>query len=323
MNRYSHKRPATNHDLATVYSRYNAKHEPDFVEKFFRKEELTAIIEECGIPLPAEMRPKPEHTVTLGKSSLRADLVIEDEGTAYYFEVMSQLGGGRWDDDHHRQLYLKSTRMRQMYDEVHTFAVAFKEFDPCYLEEIQEMDDWYAIVLTFSDEGYKVNVYGSEEKRRKKGQRSSEREELARRWREQLVARGGYPTIVTGHSDQAAWNTVVKWRLPNDSTSTELSIPFAARKCYFEWAIQSRDNKISVILVTPQGAFSLDPEEVLRKTQESLEFDLEGARISHKKNTRLHFKFDLQDFSAENVERLDQVTRAFARAVGQEDLLNP
>ena len=95
------------------------------------------------------------------------------------------------------------------------------------------------------------------------------------------------------------------------------------RKCYFEWAIQSRDNKISVILATPQGAFSLDPEEVLRKTQENLEFVLDGARISHRKNTRLHFNFDLNDFSDENVKLLDQVTRAFARAVGQEDLLNP
>jgi len=171
MKRYTKGNRLEDHTLADVIKAYGAKGEVEFVDKFFGDEEMNAILEACNFSPLQDIDRTLEHKVRIGTSTTkRADLTFQHEDELFYFEVMSQSGNGKWDDDHHYQILGKTKKLELEYGDgnVHTFAIAFKEFDAAYLEDIQRMDNGYAVHLRFNDSGYFADVYGAEEKKTKK-----------------------------------------------------------------------------------------------------------------------------------------------------------
>lgn len=170
MARYQKGNRLQDHSLEEVFKAYGVSREVDFVKTFFTIEEVNTILESCGLPLVDSYDRTLEHEVKVGKNTKRADLTFQVEDNLYYFEVMSQTLGGKWDSDHHEQIMTKTFKFGLDYgpENVHTFAIAFKEFDAMYLDDIQKMDNGYAVHLRFNNSGYYADVYGIEEKKSKK-----------------------------------------------------------------------------------------------------------------------------------------------------------
>jgi len=315
MKRYKKGEYQQDHDLATIFGAYEAKDEPDFVKKFFKKEELIAVLESCGIAEKdfTMTQVQCEHPVTVGTSSKRADLTIEVDNTLYYFEVMSQSHSGRWDNDHHEQFYLKSTRFKQLYDEVYSFAVAFKEFDPRYLEEFQKMDDWYAIHLRFNDKGYFSDVYGVEDKRQQISAKIVSIEKTADEWRELLAKtlpmrkdKNVGAHVHVGHAYQCVGYT------PRGGLGIELK--FYDKN---EVGIKVHYN----LLNQPGLAKLVDEKHLVKDDIQQTIPDIEYRTAAGRNSKLIKFVFDVNDKSKKNVQTLIEILQAYAKSVGIENLL--
>jgi hypothetical protein len=312
MNRYKKGITLENHSLDQIYERYKSRVETEFVKNFFQTEEIISILESCGFSPPSEILTEPEFTVQIGHSKKRADLIFEHENSVFYFEVMSQGGGGKWDDAHHEQFYLKSTRLSQIYENVYSFAISFKEFEPCYLEEIQAMDNWFAIHLRFNDSGYFVDVYGVEEKKKKQTFKNLEKEEIGSRWlgvakefgyknRKEETIFSNYLYIGKGYKSN-------KWK-------------------GIEWVLSSKDDRMGIKLTgtvykeEPYFSINADPERVM---QEVLNDIPEVNFIRTNKGSvdkTYYFEFDKEDFSEENKQKIKRITESFAKVFGLSYLL--
>jgi len=128
MQRYKRGVKLTDHTLEKVFSEYAVTKETEFVETFFKKDEINAILVECGYPAIITVASTLEFQIPIGYNIKRADLIVKEDDQIYYFEVMSQQGGGNWDSYHHDQMFSKRTKLGILYnsENVHTFVVALK-----------------------------------------------------------------------------------------------------------------------------------------------------------------------------------------------------
>lgn len=303
LNRYQKGISLENHPLDQVYGRYKSRIETEFVKNFFQTEEISSILESCGFISPIEISCEPEFTVQIGHSKKRADLIFEHENSAFYFEVMSQTGGGRWDDDHHQQFYLKSTRLSQIYENVYSFAIAFKEFDPCYLEEIQAMDNWFAIHLRFNDSGYYVDVYGVEEKKKKQAVKNLEKEEIGSKWLD--VAKGfGYKN----RKDE-----------PIYSNYLYVGKGYKSNKWKgIEWVLSSKEDRMGIKLTgtvykeEPHFSINANPEQVMQDISSAVPGVNFIRTNKGSVDKTYYFEFDKGDFSEKNKQKIKAITEKFA-----------
>lgn len=312
MNRYTKGISLENHPLEQVYGCYKSKVETEFVKNFFHREEISSILESCGFSTPPEISTELEFSVHIGHSKKRADLIFEHENSIFYFEVMSQSGGGKWDDDHHQQLYLKSTRLGQLYENVYTFAIAFKEFDPCYLDEIQAMDNWFAIHLRFNDNGYFVDVYGVEEKKKKQAVQNLEKEELGAKWLG-IAKEFGYKN---------------RKEEPVYSNYLYVGRGFNSNKWKgIEWILSSKEDRMGIKLTgtiykeEPYFSINSNPENVMQEI-ESIVPGVKFIRTSKGSVDRAYyFEFSKNDFSEENKQKIKSITENFSRIFNLSHLL--
>tara|TARA_B110000305_G_scaffold28303_1_gene26430 strand:+ start:975 stop:1916 length:942 start_codon:yes stop_codon:yes gene_type:complete len=312
MKRYSKGIKTNDHALTDVFSAYGCNRETQFVEAFFGKEEMNTVIEACGLSSIEDIDRKLETPITIGMATKRADLTFEDEGQMYYFEVMSQSQKGKWDNDHHEQFYLKSNRLKQDYEQVYSFAIAFKEFDAPYLNEFSKMEDSYAIHLRFNDQGYFADVYGIEEKKEKVTVKLASLEELGLKWMKVASSEMGF----NNRKD-----------LPHRSRYLYIGKAYTGSRLGIEWVINQKNNdlgiKISGYLVRDHGLNRIIDEtgkilDSIKSKVPGFEFVKESSGANDK---TISFKFDNTDFSEENVKLLKDITVAFAEELGIENLL--
>lgn len=312
MKRYSKGIKTNDHTLTDVFSAYGCNRETQFVEAFFGKEEMNTVIEACGLSSIEDIDRKLETPITIGMATKRADLTFEDEGQMYYFEVMSQSQKGKWDNDHHEQFYLKSNRLKQDYEQVYSFAIAFKEFDAPYLNEFSKMEDSYAIHLRFNDQGYFADVYGIEEKKEKVTVKLASLEELGLKWMKVASSEMGF----NNRKD-----------LPHRSRYLYIGKAYTGSRLGIEWVINQKNNdlgiKISGYLVRDHGLNRIIDEtgkilDSIKSKVPGFEFVKESSGANDK---TISFKFDNTDFSEENVKLLKDITVAFAEELGIENLL--
>ena len=312
MKRYSKGIKTNDHALTDVFSAYGCNRETQFVEAFFGKEEMNTVIEACGLSNIEDIDRKLETPITIGMATKRADLTFEDEGQMYYFEVMSQSQKGKWDNDHHEQFYLKSNRLKQDYEQVYSFAIAFKEFDAPYLNEFSKMEDSYAIHLRFNDQGYFADVYGIEEKKEKVTVKLASLEELGLKWMKVASSEMGFKN---------------RKDLPHRSRYLYIGKAYTGSRLGIEWVINQKNNdlgiKISGYLVRDHGLNRIIDEtgkiiDSIKSKVPGFEFVKESSGANDK---TISFKFDNTDFSEENVKLLKDITVAFAEELGIENLL--
>lgn len=312
MKRYSKGIKTNDHALVDVFSAYGCNRETQFVEAFFGKEEMNTVIEACGLSSIEDIDRKLETPITIGMATKRADLTFEDEGQLYYFEVMSQSQNGKWDNDHHEQFYLKSNRLKQDYEQVYSFAIAFKEFEAPYLNEFSKMEDSYAIHLRFTDQGYFADVYGIEEKKEKVSVKLASLEELGLKWMNVASSQMGFKN----RKDS-----------PHRSRYLYIGKPYVGSRLGIEWVINQKNNdlgiKISGYLVKDHGLTKIIDEtgkilDGIKSKVPDFEFVKESSGAHDK---TISFKFDNTDFSEENVKLLKDITVAFAEELGIENLL--
>ena len=312
MKRYSKGIKTNDHALTDVFSAYGCNRETQFVEAFFGKEEMNTVIEACGLSSIEDIDRKLETPITIGMATKRADLTFEDEGQMYYFEVMSQSQKGKWDNDHHEQFYLKSNRLKQDYEQVYSFAIAFKEFDAPYLNEFSKMEDSYAIHLRFNDQGYFADVYGIEEKKEKVTVKLASLEELGLKWMKVASSEMGFKN---------------RKDLPHRSRYLYIGKAYTGSRLGIEWVINQKNNdlgiKISGYLVRDHGLNRIIDEtgkilDSIKSKVPGFEFVKESSGANDK---TISFKFDNTDFSEENIKLLKDITVAFAEELGMENLL--
>ena len=312
MKRYSKGIKTNDHTLTDVFSAYECNRETQFVEAFFGKEEMNTVIEACGLSSIEDIDRKLETPITIGMATKRADLTFEDEGQMYYFEVMSQSQKGKWDNDHHEQFYLKSNRLKQDYEQVYSFAIAFKEFDAPYLNEFSKMEDSYAIHLRFNDQGYFADVYGIEEKKEKVSVKLASLEELGLKWMKVASSEMGFKN---------------RKELPHRSRYLYIGKAYTGSRLCIEWVINQKNHdlgiKISGYLVKDHGLTRIIDEtgkiiDSIKSKVPGFEFVKESTGANDK---TISFKFDNTDFSEENVKLLKDITVAFAEELGIENLL--
>ena len=291
MKRYSKGIKTNDHTLTDVFSAYECNRETQFVEAFFGKEEMNTVIEACGLSSIEDIDRKLETPITIGMATKRADLTFEDEGQMYYFEVMSQSQKGKWDNDHHEQFYLKSNRLKQDYEQVYSFAIAFKEFDAPYLNEFSKMEDSYAIHLRFNDQGYFADVYGIEEKKEKVTVKLASLEELGLKWMKVASSEMGFKN---------------RKDLPHRSRYLYIGKAYTGSRLGIEWVINQKNNdlgiKISGYLVRDHGLNRIIDEtgkilDSIKSKVPGFEFVKESSGANDK---TISFKFDNTDFSEEN-----------------------
>ena len=312
MKRYSKGIKTNDHTLTDVFSAYECNRETQFVEAFFGKEEMNTVIEACGLSSIEDIDRKLETPITIGMATKRADLTFEDEGQMYYFEVMSQSQKGKWDNDHHEQFYLKSNRLKQDYEQVYSFAIAFKEFDAPYLNEFSKIEDSYAIHLRFNDQGYFADVYGIEEKKEKVSVKLASLEELGLKWMKVASSEMGFKN---------------RKELPHRSRYLYIGKAYTGSRLGIEWVINQKNHdlgiKISGYLVKDHGLTRIIDEtgkiiDSIKSKVPGFEFVKESSGANDK---TISFKFDNTDFSEENIKLLKDITVAFAEELGIENLL--
>ena len=165
MGRYQYNQPPVNHDLKKIYENYGVTREVDFVREFFQEQEISNIIlESCGEKPQIIEEIHYEYPVRFGLSSLRADCFVTTDKGSYYFEVMSMSNKGKWDQEHHQQFFIKHTKLKQIFEDVRSFAIGFGEFESCFVDEICNMENTFAVELNFNDYGYNTSVYCKEQK---------------------------------------------------------------------------------------------------------------------------------------------------------------
>lgn len=312
MKRYNKGIRSIDHKLSEVFSAYECSRETEFVDKFFGEEEMNTILEACGLSHIENINRNIETPISIGMATKRADLTFEDEGQLYYFEVMSQSQNGKWDNDHHEQFYLKSNRLKQDYEQVYSFAIAFKEFEAAYLNEFSKMEDSYAIHLRFTDQGYFADVYGIEDKKEKVSVKLASLEELGLKWMNIATSEMGF----NNRKDY-----------PHRSRYLYIGKPYTGSRLGIEWVINQKQNdfgiKISGYLVKDHGLTKIIDEtgkiiDNIKMKVPGFEFVKESSGMNDK---TISFKFDNTDFSKENVKLLRDITIAFAEELGIENLL--
>tara|TARA_B100000768_G_scaffold50446_1_gene49210 strand:+ start:2939 stop:3880 length:942 start_codon:yes stop_codon:yes gene_type:complete len=313
MKRYSKGIKSNDHTLSDVFQAYECNRETQFVESFFGEEEMNAVIEACGLARIDKIDRDLETPISIGMATKRADLTFEDEGQLYYFEVMSQSQNGKWDNDHHEQFCLKSNRLKLDYEQVYSFAIAFKEFETPYLNEFSKMEDSYAIHLRFTDQGYFADVYGIEEKKEKVSVKLASLEELGLRWMNIASSQMGFKN----RKDS-----------PHRNRYLYIGKPFTGSRLGIEWVINQKNNdlgiKISGYLVKDHGLTKIIDEtgkviDGIKTKVPGFEFVKESTGLNDK---TISFKFDNTNFSEENVKLLKDITIAFAEELGIESLVN-
>lgn len=166
MNPYQFIEEKEQHSIETVFEKFEVSNERQFCRKFFTKKEIEKLFPLIGFDLPSEiLEIQLDKSIKFGDNYLIPDILVIFENETWYFEVMSSKDGGLWDNEHHKQLYIKRERISHEYGTIKSFAVAFKEFSPCYVEEFCSMTDTYALHLVFGEEGYRCNVVCKEKKR--------------------------------------------------------------------------------------------------------------------------------------------------------------
>ena len=317
MQRYKRGKEIKDHALSQVFQRYEARQETDFVKAFFGQEEANSILETCGIPTVDEYDAQPEYPVSIGYTTKRADLVFEGpDDTAYYFEVMSQSYDGKWDDGHHQQFYLKATRLSQIYENVYAFAVAFKEFEPKYLEEISKMDNWYAIHLRFNDHGYFPEVFGVEQKRQKEQVKHLEKEEFG--------------LMMLQHAASFGWKN--RGDRPISSNYLFVGRGHEGKKYRgIEWVVSSKKDRMGIKLhgamykEEPWLSVSRDPEAIIEHLRERVPearlFPLSDKILEGNQDRAFYFEFDKGHITPEMILMLRRITEAFAEKFSLQYLL--
>lgn len=313
MKRYARGTRSVDHLIDEVFSAYGVNRETAFVETFFGQDEINTVLEACGFSAIEGVKPELEHPVQIGLTTKRADLVFEDEGALYYFEVMSQSQGGKWDNDHHEQFYLKSARLKQQYDQVFSFAIAFKEFDPAYLDEFSKMEDSYAIHLRFNDQGYFADVYGVEEKRKKVTVKLASMEELGQKWMDAARDQMGFKN---------------RKNEPQRSRYLYIGKALTGKRLGIEWVMNQSETTLGIKLhgeIVRDHGFG----HVIDNSQqivENLAKKVEGFKFvkmsSGDTDRTFTFEFDTTDFSKTNVELLKSITVAFAEECGLVELVS-
>ena len=321
MQRFNRLVKPRDYSLDEVFQSYDARDERAFVANFFQNEEINSIISECGLEPLTDIQRVLEHPVRLGKSvTKRADLLVNNgdtEGDLYYFEVMSQSHSGKWDDPHHEQMILKRSLL-QTYNpdnNVYTFAVGFREFDPEYLEEIQKMDNVYAIQLKFTEGGWDPEVYGVEEKRKRQRVKNTATEEIGNKWlriaREKMGFDNRRDETVSGY-----WLYVGKGH-----NSSPLGI---------EWVIGNKRNTMGIKLhigLAKRDDYTIPHTSVdtiverLNAAFPDLDFETTRGGVNPNAANTIKFPFDTEDTSVENVELLKRITEEYGRIMGLEGLL--
>jgi hypothetical protein len=315
MKPYNKAIKSIDHDLETVMSAYEASGEVEFVQKFFGVEEINTILEECGLSTVDSPKVQLEHPVHIGSNTKRADLTFEDEDQLFYFEVMSKSRQGKWDNDHHEQIMTKTFKFGLEYgaENVHTFAVAFKEFDAMYLNDIQKMENGYAVHLRFTDQGYFADVYGIEEKKKKVSVKLASMEEVGQRWLDLASEKMGFEN---------------RKEVPQRSRWLYVGKAYSGRRIGIEWVMNQKMDtlgiKIHGEIVKDHGLTKYidNTQQIIDAISEKVEgFDF--VKFSNGESDRtITFKFDAQDFSDENVNLLKDITVAFAEELEIEKLLS-
>jgi len=301
MNRYKKGDIIEDHLLSSVYGAYNVNKETEFVKSFFGKDEVNTILEACGLSPLEDFNPIYEKNIMVGLSPMRADLLFELDNTIYYFEIMSQSNNGKWDNDHHKQMILKQTILSLDYD-VYTFSVAFKEFEPAYIEQINNMENNFAIHLRFNDNGYFADVYGAEEKKREVSIASKARNDIGIKWLEIASSKMGFK-----NRKETICNNRYIYIGKGYSGSKGI-----------EWSLNNNNGTIGIKLCgSDLYKYNTNIEDVINH----LKSNVSGFEYIKSRDTNILFKFNTEDYSDVNVEFLKKVTETYASYIGLNDLL--
>lgn len=314
MKRYSKGKRHEDHSLTDVFKAYGAKGEVEFVDKFFGEEEINAILEACNFsPLQGIDRTL-EHKVRIGISTIkRADLTFQHEDELFYFEVADQSGNGKWDDNHHYQILGKTKKLELESGDgnVHSFAIAFKEFDPAYLDDIQKMDNGYAVHLRFNDSGYFADVYGAEEKKTKKTIKLGELEEygqhimdsLSFKNRRSKPAEGRYLYVGASHPETEKFR-YAGIELVMFTGKNILGIKIHSKMRLLEQFVASADSLESVIS---------------DMTKQCVSFASKNPKVS--RGGTIQFDFNVANPTETDLQELECIVNAFADSIGCPELL--
>jgi len=298
MNRYKRGKMKNDQELSEIFERYEVTNETAFVRAFFEKEEVNAILEDCGFATLNTFEPEFEYVIKVGHSSKRADLVVKNINTSttvYYFEVMSQMRNGKWDLEHHEQFLLKRSRLQTEFgiDNVYTFPVSFKEFETCYLDEFQKMEDCFAIHLRFNTDGYFVDVYGVEEKKEKVSEKKSRKIQVGQKLSELLSTR-----VKSVHLEK--YNIIKVGEFIANSQGIEIFV--------------KGETKLGIKLHKDlyKKRFSKF-NELIPDIIENLNIEIPGIyQDSETQDYRIDFNFDCTDYSDENIDKLAAIIKVFA-----------
>jgi hypothetical protein len=315
MARYQEGIRQEDHSLAEVFSAYGAKGEVEFVDIFFGQQEMNTIIKACGFEPILDIDRTLEHKVRIGTSTVkRADLTFEHSDELFYFEVMSQAGDGKWDDDHHYQILGKTKKLELEYGEgnVHTFAIAFKEFDAAYLEDIQKMENGYAVHLRFNDSGYFADVYGIEQKNTKRTIKLGEFEDYGQKIMDALSfknrrnkpAEGRYLYIGATHPETD------KQRY----AGIEL-VMYTGNKSVLGIKLHSAIRRLDAF-----KSISDDLPAIIAKVSELCPA-FEGKNAQPSIGGTIKFDFDLVNFSDNDIKELECIIKAYAEVCGCPELV--
>jgi hypothetical protein len=315
MSRYTEGIRLEDHSLEDVFKAYNVKSEVNFVDTFFGEKEVNTILKACGFETVTGIDRTLEHRIRIGKNEKRADLTFQQDDELFYFEVMSQGGGGKWDSDHHEQIMTKTFKLGLDYgsENVHTFAIAFKEFDAEYLEDIQRMENGYAVHLRFNDSGYYADVYGMEAKATKKTIKLGEFEEYGQKIMDALSfknrrnkpAEGRYLYIGASHPD------VDKSRY----AGIEL-VMYTGNRNVIGIKLHSKVRDLEAFKY-----ISEDLSKIISKTIENCP-TFEGRNPQEAKGGTIKFDFNVANFTELDIKELQCIVRGYANALGCSELVS-
>jgi len=293
--------------LSEVFEKLHAENEKDFVKKFFTSGVVSKILEDCGIEIPSDNKDiQYDDSIKMGKGTLFPDIIftVGDADLVVYFEVMSQKDGGRWDDEHHRQLILKRAALEVEYGpEVMCFAVAFKEFDDEYRKFFTELDNCYGIQVYFDEKNqYDIDVLGIDEKKEKNRIKVSEANKVCEKWSIKLNESG------LQSLPEKNWLSYTNVGKPYNGTKKGIQFLFKNKnkvgiklhgilysKEKFNWIIEESDSVIEKLKKSTNCNFTVS---------------------SGKKDKTFEFDFRKDDFSSENVELLKLIYNSFREIAG-------
>ena len=286
--------------LTEVYEKLKVENEVEFVKKFFTQTELIKILEDCGIEMLNEnIDVQYGDSIKMGKSTLFPDILLSIGDQIFYFEVMSQTAGGRWDDDHHRQLILKRASLEVTNGpEVMCFAVAFKEFDIEYQQFFTELDNCYGMHISFDQSNeYSIDVLGLDMKKEKYDNKVSDANKVCEKW-SKILSENGLECI-----PEKNWKSYSN--IGKTFNGSRKGVQFLFKK----------QNKVGIKLhgdLYKKENFKWmieEPDDVSRKLEELtlLKFNVGKG----KKDKTFEFDFDKDNINQENIDLLLLVSNSF------------